>query len=133
VPKETDTVVTHYTGTTIEGKEFDSSFKRNEPATFPVNRVIKGWTEALTMMKVGSKYQLAIPAALAYGERGAGADIGPNETLLFDVELLEIKPPAAPPTTAAPGASPAAATSPGQAKPADPKASPKGEAKPDKE
>jgi FKBP-type peptidyl-prolyl cis-trans isomerase len=131
-PKETDTVVTHYTGTTIDGKEFDSSFKRNEPATFPVNRVIKGWTEALTMMKVGSKYQLAIPAGLAYGERGAGADIGPNETLLFDVELLEIKPPAAPPTGPAPGGSPAAATSPAQGKAPDAKASPKGEAKPDK-
>ena len=131
-PKETDTVVTHYTGTTIEGKEFDSSHKRNEPATFPVNRVIKGWTEALTMMKVGSKYQLAIPPNLAYGERGAGGDIGPNETLLFDVELLEIKPPAAPPTTPPPGGSPAAAASPAPAK-ADAKASPKGEAKPDKQ
>ncbi len=97
-PKETDTVVTHYRGTLLNGKEFDSSLARNEPATFPVNRVIKGWTEALQMMKVGSKYQLFIPASLAYGERGAGQDIGPNSTLIFDVELLEIKPPAAVPT-----------------------------------
>ncbi len=111
-PKETDTVVTNYRGTTIDGTEFDSSYKRNEPATFPVNRVIKGWTEALQLMKVGSKYQLFIPAALAYGERGAGRDIGPNATLIFDVELLSIKPPE-PAATVAPGASaPSPATSP---------------------
>jgi FKBP-type peptidyl-prolyl cis-trans isomerase FklB len=91
-PKETDTVETHYRGTLLDGKEFDSSYKRNEPASFPVNRVIKGWTEALQMMKVGSKYELWIPAALAYGERGAGQDIGANETLHFEVELLGIKP-----------------------------------------
>lgn len=95
MPKETDIVETNYRGTLINGKEFDSSYKRNEPASFPVNRVIKGWTEALQMMKVGSKYQLFIPANLAYGERGAGQDIGPNETLLFEVELLGIKPPEA--------------------------------------
>jgi len=105
-PKETDTVVTQYRGTLINGTEFDSSYKRNEPATFPVNRVIKGWTEALQMMKPGSKYQLFVPAALAYGERGAGQDIGPNETLIFEVELLSIKPPEA---TPAAGSSPAAA------------------------
>lgn len=138
-PKETDTVVTNYRGTTIDGKEFDSSYKRNEPATFPVNRVIKGWTEALQMMKPGAKYQLFIPPNLAYGERGAGQDIGPNETLLFDVELLEVKPPVAPEgANASPGAaaSPKAAvtTSPVEAKPAaKPSASPKSEAKaPDK-
>jgi len=91
-PKETDTVVTHYRGTLLNGTEFDSSYKRNEPASFPVNRVIKGWTEALQMMKPGSKYQLVIPASLAYGERGAGQDIGPNETLIFEVELLSVKP-----------------------------------------
>jgi FKBP-type peptidyl-prolyl cis-trans isomerase FklB len=91
-PKETDSVETHYRGTLLDGKEFDSSYKRNEPATFPVNRVIKGWTEALQMMKVGSKYELWIPSNLAYGERGAGQDIGPNETLHFEVELLGIKP-----------------------------------------
>lgn len=91
-PKETDTVETHYRGTLLSGKEFDSSYKRNEPASFPVNRVIKGWTEALQMMKVGSKYELWIPPTLGYGERGAGQDIGPNETLHFEVELLGIKP-----------------------------------------
>lgn len=90
-PKETDIVETNYKGTLLNGKEFDSSYKRNEPASFPVNRVIKGWTEALQMMKVGSKYQLFIPPNLAYGERGAGQDIGPNETLIFEVELLGIK------------------------------------------
>jgi len=91
-PKETDTVETNYRGTLLSGKEFDSSYKRNQPASFPVNRVIKGWTEALQMMKVGSKYELWIPPALGYGERGAGEDIGPNETLHFEVELLGIKP-----------------------------------------
>lgn len=93
IPKATDTVVTHYTGTLINGKVFDSSYKRNSPATFPVNGVIKGWTEALQMMKVGSKWKLFIPANLAYGERGAGADIGPNSVLIFEIELLEIKKP----------------------------------------
>jgi FKBP-type peptidyl-prolyl cis-trans isomerase FklB len=102
-PKETDTVVTNYRGTLLDGTEFDSSYKRNEPASFPVNRVIKGWTEALQLMKPGAKYQLFIPSALAYGERGAGRDIGPNATLIFDVELLSIKPPE-PATTVAPGA-----------------------------
>ena len=90
-PKLTDTVVTHYSGTLINGKVFDSSYKRNSPATFPVNGVIKGWTEALQLMEVGSKWQLFIPAELAYGERGAGADIGPNQVLIFEIELLEIK------------------------------------------
>ncbi|MBA2271355.1 MAG: FKBP-type peptidyl-prolyl cis-trans isomerase [Chthoniobacterales bacterium] len=90
-PKETDIVETHYKGTLLNGTEFDSSYKRNEPASFPVNRVIKGWTEALQMMKVGSKYELWIPPSIGYGERGAGQDIGPNETLHFEVELLGIK------------------------------------------
>ena len=110
-PKATDTVEVHYRGTLIDGTEFDSSYERGEPATFPVNRVIPGWTEALQMMKVGSKYQLVIPAKLAYGERGAGQEIGPNSTLLFDVELLGIKNPeqaAAAPGTPAAAASPAA-------------------------
>jgi FKBP-type peptidyl-prolyl cis-trans isomerase FklB len=102
-PKETDTVVTNYRGTLLDGTEFDSSYKRNEPASFPVNRVIKGWTEALQLMKPGAKYQLFIPSALAYGERGAGRDIGPNATLIFDVELLSIKAPE-PASTVAPGA-----------------------------
>ena len=91
-PASTETVVTHYRGTLINGTEFDSSYKRSEPATFPVTGVIKGWTEALQMMPVGSKWQLFIPSELAYGERGTGRDIGPNSTLLFDIELLEIKP-----------------------------------------
>ncbi|HEY2614797.1 MAG TPA: FKBP-type peptidyl-prolyl cis-trans isomerase [Chthoniobacterales bacterium] len=94
-PKETDTVVTNYRGTLIDGTEFDSSYKRGEPASFPVNRVIKGWTEALQLMKPGSKYQLFIPSSLAYGERGAGREIGPNSTLIFEVELLSVKPPEA--------------------------------------
>jgi FKBP-type peptidyl-prolyl cis-trans isomerase FklB len=93
MPKETDTVVTNYKGTLLDGTEFDSSYKRNEPASFPVNRVIKGWTEALQLMKTGSKYQLFIPSNLAYAERGAGRDIGPNSTLIFEVELISIKPP----------------------------------------
>jgi len=90
-PKATDTVVTHYTGTTIDGKVFDSSYKRDAPATFPVNGVIKGWTEALQLMKTGAKWKLFIPSELAYGERGAGANIGPNQVLIFEIELLEIK------------------------------------------
>ena len=90
-PKATDTVKTHYRGTLINGKEFDSSYKRGEPAEFPVNGVIKGWTEALQLMKEGSKWQLFIPSELAYGERGAGQDIGPNSTLIFDIELLSVK------------------------------------------
>ncbi len=91
-PKETDTVTVNYRGTLIDGTEFDSSYKRNEPATFPVKGVIKGWTEALQLMQEGAKWQLFIPASLAYGERGAGAMIGPNATLIFEVELLKIGP-----------------------------------------
>jgi len=90
-PKATDKVKVHYRGTLINGKEFDSSFKRNQPAEFPVNGVIKGWTEALQLMKEGSKWELYIPSDLAYGARGAGGDIGPNATLIFEVELLEVK------------------------------------------
>jgi FKBP-type peptidyl-prolyl cis-trans isomerase FkpA len=90
-PKATDTVVVHYKGTTIDGKEFDSSFKRGEPATFPLNRVIKGWTEGLTYLSEGGKATLYIPSELAYGKQGAGSDIGPDETLIFDVELIKIK------------------------------------------
>ncbi len=101
-------------GTLINGTEFDSSYKRNEPASFPVNRVIKGWTEGLQLMKPGSKYQFFIPADLAYGERGAGQDIGPNETLIFEVELLNVKPAPTPPPAAA-GASPAAGAKPAAA------------------
>ena len=90
-PSATDTVVTNYRGTLLNGTEFDSSYKRGEPATFPVNGVIKGWTEALQLMPVGSKWELFVPADLAYGERSPGAEIGPNSTLIFDVELLSIK------------------------------------------
>lgn len=89
-PKETDTVRCHYEGRLIDGNVFDSSFKRNQPADFPVNQVIPGWVEALQLMTVGSKWRLYIPSDLAYGEHGAGDLIGPNMTLIFDVELLEI-------------------------------------------
>jgi len=89
-PKEIDTVTVNYRGTFIDGTEFDSSFKRGTPATFPVNGVIPGWKEALKLMKVGSKWQLFIPAGLAYGEKGAGNTIGPDSTLIFEVELLSI-------------------------------------------
>jgi len=91
MPTATDSVVCNYRGTLINGTEFDSSYKRGQPATFGVGQVIKGWTEALQLMPVGSKWQLFIPSSLAYAERGAGAEIGPNATLIFDVELLSIQ------------------------------------------
>jgi len=91
LPKATDTVTTHYKGTLIDGSEFDSSYKRGEPASFPVNGVIAGWTETLQLMKEGSKWQLFVPSGLAYGERGAGNIIGPNSTLIFEVELISVK------------------------------------------
>jgi FKBP-type peptidyl-prolyl cis-trans isomerase FklB len=90
-PMATDTVVCNYRGTLINGTEFDSSYKRGQPATFPVSGVIKGWTEALQLMPVGSKWQLFIPAAMAYGERAPGPEIGPDATLIFEVELLSIE------------------------------------------
>jgi FKBP-type peptidyl-prolyl cis-trans isomerase FklB len=90
-PKPTDTVSVHYRGTLVSGTEFDSSYKRGQPATFPVNGVIRGWQEVLPLMKEGDKWEIAIPAALAYGDRGAGSAIGPNETLLFEIELLSVK------------------------------------------
>jgi FKBP-type peptidyl-prolyl cis-trans isomerase FklB len=91
-PKATDTVKTHYHGTLIDGKVFDSSVEREEPVSFPVNRVIPGWTEALQKMKVGDKWQLVIPSELAYGERGTpDGSIGPHSVLVFEVELLEIE------------------------------------------
>lgn len=90
-PSAKDTVEVHYRGTTIDGKEFDSSHKRGAPATLGVTQVIPGWIEALQIMTVGSKYKLFIPSHLAYGPRGAGADIGPNEVLIFDIQLLAIK------------------------------------------
>src|SRR6267154_1329003 len=95
-PIATDMVTVNYRGTLIDGTEFDSSYKRGQPATFPVNGVIKGWTEALQLMKQGSKYQLFIPSSLAYGERAMGPDIGPNSTLIFEVELQDVKPPPTP-------------------------------------
>ncbi len=90
-PAASDSVVCNYRGTLINGTEFDSSYKRGQPATFGVSQVIHGWTEALQLMPVGSKWQLFIPAEMAYGPRGAGADIGPNATLIFEVELLSIQ------------------------------------------
>jgi len=90
IPKDTDTVTVNYRGTLLDGTEFDSSYKRNEPATFPVNGVIPGWQEALKLMKAGSKWQLIVPAGLAYGEKGAGSVIGPAATLIFEVELLSV-------------------------------------------
>ncbi len=89
-PSATDTVRTHYRGTLIDGTEFDSSYSRNEPTEFPVNGVIAGWTEALQLMTVGSKWKLYIPYNLAYGERGAGGAIGPYQALVFEIELLAI-------------------------------------------
>lgn len=89
-PTATDKVKVHYKGTLLSGQEFDSSYKRGEPATFGVNQVIKGWTEGLQLMKEGGKYQFFIPSELAYGDQGAGRAIGPGETLIFEVELLEI-------------------------------------------
>ncbi|MES2628776.1 MAG: FKBP-type peptidyl-prolyl cis-trans isomerase [Bacteroidota bacterium] len=89
-PTVNDQVTTHYTGKLINGTVFDSSVERGQPATFPVGGVIAGWTEALQLMPVGSKWKLFIPSNLAYGERGAGGSIGPNETLIFDIELISI-------------------------------------------
>jgi len=114
-PKPTDKVTVHYRGTLPDGTVFDSSYDRNEPATFPVNGVIPGWVEALQLMKPGAKYRLVIPPALAYAERGAGGDIGPNQVLIFDVELLSIdKTPAPAEGEAPPQAEPQAEKPPAQ-------------------
>ncbi|MEO7430463.1 MAG: FKBP-type peptidyl-prolyl cis-trans isomerase [Dokdonella sp.] len=108
-PKATDTVKVNYLGTKIDGTKFDSSYDRNQPATFPLNGVIKGWTEGMQLMSVGSKYKFFIPADLAYGENGPGP-IGPNATLIFEVELLDIEKPGDKPAAmeAKPGAKPVA-------------------------
>ncbi|MBA4371314.1 MAG: hypothetical protein C0402_00460 [Thermodesulfovibrio sp.] len=90
-PKATDTVVVNYRGTLIDGTEFDSSYKRGQSATFPVNGVIPGWTEALQLMQEGAKWLIVLPSNIAYGERGAGGAIGPNASLVFEVELVAIK------------------------------------------
>ena len=90
-PKIADNVTTHYKGTLIDGTEFDSSYRRGQPVTFPVSGVIAGWTEALQLMKEGAKWQLFVPSRLAYGERAAGQVIGPNATLFFEVELISVK------------------------------------------
>jgi FKBP-type peptidyl-prolyl cis-trans isomerase FklB len=114
-PKPTDKVTVNYKGTLLDGKVFDSSYDRGQPVTFGVNQVIPGWVEALQLMNVGSKYKLTIPANLAYGESGAGGDIGPNAVLQFEVELLKIEP------GDAPEAAPAAEAPPADQKPADQK------------
>lgn len=90
-PKATDTVEVHYRGTTIDGKEFDSSYKRGQTISFPLNGVIPGWTEGVQLMKEGGKYEFFIPSNLAYGRSGAGGVIGPDETLIFTVELVKVK------------------------------------------
>ncbi len=90
-PQKTDTVSTHYRGTLIDGTEFDSSYRRGKPASFPVGGVIPGWTEALQLMEEGAKWQLFLPANLAYGERGAGREIGPHAVLIFEVELISVQ------------------------------------------
>ena len=95
-PKTSDKVKVHYKGTLIDGTEFDSSYSRGQPVTFPLGNVIPGWTEGLQLIKTGGKAKLFIPSNLAYGERGAGAKIGPNETLVFEVELVAIEKPEAP-------------------------------------
>src|SRR5438876_12382815 len=107
-PKSSDSVTVNYRGTLTDGTEFDSSYKRGQPATFPVAGVIKGWTEALQLMKVGSKFQLFIPPNLAYGDQGRPG-IPPNSILIFEVELMDVKSPQAP--AAAPGAMPSASPS----------------------
>lgn len=115
-PKATDTVTVNYKGTLMDGTTFDSSYDRGQPATFVLNQVIPGWTEGVQLMKVGSKYKFYIPSALGYGERGAGGVIGPNATLVFEVELVSIGQPEAKPAA---GATQGGKTETLQAKPAE--------------
>jgi FKBP-type peptidyl-prolyl cis-trans isomerase FklB len=117
IPKATDRVTVNYKGTLLSGKTFDSSYDRGQPVTFGVTQVIPGWIEALQLMKVGSKYKLTVPASLAYGDNGAGAEIGPGSVLQFEVELLKIEPPEPPPAAATPPAD--------EKKPADAKKPPR--------
>jgi FKBP-type peptidyl-prolyl cis-trans isomerase FklB len=114
-------VTVNYRGTLIDGTEFDSSYKRGQPASFPVNGVIKGWTEALQLMKVGSKYQVFVPSSLAYGERSVSPELGPNATLIFEVELLDAKPPPTPGPQGSPGTAPQAPPRPSPATSPSPK------------
>lgn len=105
-PATNDTVTVNYRGTLLDGTEFDSSYSRNEPATFALNRVIKGWTEGLQLLKPGGKAMLYIPPDLAYGAQGTGPKIGPNSTLIFEVELISVQPPVTPPALPAVGSQP---------------------------
>jgi FKBP-type peptidyl-prolyl cis-trans isomerase len=114
-PKATDTVTVHYKGTLLNGETFDSSYDRGQPVSFPLQNVIPGWTEGVQLMKPGAKYKFTIPAALAYGERGAGVKIGPNSTLIFEVELISVG------EAKAAEAAKAAADAKPEAKPADKK------------
>jgi FKBP-type peptidyl-prolyl cis-trans isomerase FklB len=123
-PAATDSVVCDYRGTLLDGTEFDSSYKRGKPVTFPVTGVIKGWTEALQLMPVGSKWQLFIPSDLAYGPRGPSPEIGPNATLVFDVELHSIQPKPEPAAPAAPASAPATPAAPAAAAPPTPPPAP---------
>ena len=131
-PKATDMVTVNYRDTLISGKEFDSSYKRGEPVTFPLNGVIKGWSEGLQLMKKGAKYQLFVPPNLAYGERAVGPDLPANSTLIFEVELMDAKPAPTPAPAAASGAPPPGPAPQGTMPPppAPPKPSPSPKASP---
>jgi FKBP-type peptidyl-prolyl cis-trans isomerase FklB len=123
-PAATDTVTVNYKGTLLDGTEFDSSYKRNEPSSFPVGGVIKGWSEALQLMPVGSKWQIFIPGDLAYGPRGKGPTIGPNAALIFEVELVSIKPKEEPATKPGSATEPKPQTQTNQKPPAQPQTAP---------